>query len=168
MLVILNLLCFKSYKTNFPINLARVPAAPSVNDTVLSLLETYTKVNVTYFELRDVVEGNITEILDGVSNTDKLYVLPAVDVPLPAFPNVTEAVVENISVLIDRIEELPVDAIYIVGQSQQVDIPKSFTNYWVPTIWNSMIAVILFFGLTTCSITCFSNISVQTKFTKLD
>ena len=171
MLAFITALGFRTYQTNFAINVAHVMEDPYQNNytTIHALLAHYTEVGpVNVFELPILREDNITSLTTAIG-TDNLYVFPAEDISPDHYnSNLTIQTVATMEALTEAVGQLSADAVYIVGQPEIIDIHKDYTNYWVPAVWNSFIAIVIFIALTACSITYFAKISVQTKFAKRD
>lgn len=176
MLSFLTALGWRAFVADFPVNVVKTPEDPDTNNltTIYKVIDYYTKnmsQEVRVIELPKLRENGLKDLMEKVpsGHKDSMYVLPAVDIVKEKFQrsdliNVTKVdSMDNIKTVLGSY-----DGVYVIGQSDLVDIHTDFTNYWVPAVWDSFIVIVIFIALTSCSITYFSKISVQTKFTKRD
>ena len=180
MLGFLTALTFKIYQPNFPINIAKLEVfnqePPSPGASINRILKNITSDKaftgpVCYLQLPFVLTADYSEnISKALGSSSGYVVLPAENIYQSEYgAKVQQIDVTNIDDLQNQITNTCKDKENIViGQPSVVNIHNDIRNYWVPAVWNSFVTIVIFVALTTCSITYFAQISVQTKYAKRD
>ena len=163
MLGFLSILGFVSYQPNFPISLGSEPPSDTIK-SIKDIITQDTTKTVYVFQVPQLHESDLSDAsISGISG----YVYPAETVLRNEYSNIEYQTVADFAELASAISSHSSDP-WIVVQASSVEIHKDYTNYWVPAVWNSFLAIVIFIALCACSITYFANISVQTKFAKRD
>ena len=169
MLALLSILAFTFIKSNPSVIFGKVANfTKNENTTVLTVISDMKDQgkNVTYFPYPVVRETLIATFLNkSTINSDDVFVFKPMTITVK---NTTLQTVYSSSVddLVLKINNLAIDEYFIVAPNSTLETDS--VAYITPVIWNCALIIVILIILAICSISYFSNIAVQTKFTKKD
>lgn len=160
---------FKQYQVDIPITVIKKGTGAQLTENATTINAAIDELNAAgtklkYFTIKYVHASHLQELYDAGVEKANCVVFPADNLQNQPADIVR---VDNTTELATQIKALDADTTAVIVQTE--DASKEYiNNYWTFGVFNSLLGIILLVALSCCSITCFAQISTQTKFLKKD